>query len=257
MNVTKLPDNSDPDRLRKQFPPIKDAPAPSQDKPTSSGDQDNHSKKEKPAPKPTPKSSATSKAAPKAAPKPRAKESATQKKEVKRKPEKKKAQPSAPLALPQPEPSRPEPKSKPKPKATDEEEEDDDDLDDLLIIEDPAGESASRMKTQKSSFLSQAPFRAQRFDDYMNQLESEGDDADGEEDDAPDYGSKLTSPVNNYTHQQEDPEPMEEDDDEDDEGGGDLEDDLMKEMENAFEELENSQEGGSPDGDESEISEED
>ncbi|KAF7552083.1 hypothetical protein G7046_g7525 [Stylonectria norvegica] len=225
MNVTRLPNDTDPSSLRRKYSPIDTTP-----KATSFTAGESAA---------AAKDSSSNNT--KAAPKPRAKPPAP-KKEIKRKPEKKQPAKNISLSLPMPmpasEPAKPEPKRRaPPPQDDDDEDDDDDDDDGGLLIEYPDG----------------AP--------------PQGDDADGEDDDEPDLDFKLPSPVNNrhpdqqqqqqqqQQYQAMDPEPMDEDD-EDDDGGADLEGDLEKELEIAFD-LENSQEGGSPDGDESEISEED
>ncbi|KAH7019931.1 RNA polymerase II transcription elongation factor-domain-containing protein [Ilyonectria destructans] len=236
MNVTRLPDNSDPESLRRQYPQIDDAsrPPPKASKPPSKP----ASASEKPAPQ-------------KPAPKPRAKPT-VQKKEVKRKPEKKQPPKSIALSLPVPEPAKPQPEPQPKRRSGDEDEDEDEDDDGGLLVEYPGADPRSNRQTN----FSPAFPSVRRFDDFMNQRESEGDDADGEDDDDPDMDFKLPSPVNHQVYQSA-PDPMDVDADADaDDGGADLEDDLEKEMEIAFEDLENSNEG-SPDGDESEISEED
>ncbi|CAM1502148.1 Fc.00g041320.m01.CDS01 [Cosmosporella sp. VM-42] len=223
MNVTRLPENSDPDSLSRQYPPIDISTRPAKaSKPAkSAADQ------EKPAPKPR-----------------------EQKKEVKRKPEKKQAPKSIALSLPKPELAKPEPKRRAQP--PEEEEDDDEDDDGGLLVEYPGAEPKPKPFGIRQTDFSPAFPSVRRFDDFMNQRESEGDDADGEDDDEPDLDFKLPSPVN---HHVQPPQPMNVDEDEDD-GGADLEDDLEKDLEMAFEDVENSAQG-SPDGDESEISEED
>ncbi|KAF7548151.1 hypothetical protein G7Z17_g7255 [Cylindrodendrum hubeiense] len=247
MNVTSLPDNSDTESLRRQYPQIDNASRP----PPPKASKPANKPVSKPASKPVSKPAS---GAEKPAPKPRAKPP-VQKKEVKRKPEKKQPPKSIALSLPVPEPSKPQPESQPKRRSLDEDEDEDEDDDGGLLVEYPGADP--RAAAHQTNFSPAFP-SVRRFDDFMNQRESEGDDADGEEDDEPDMDFKLPSPVNHHVHQSA-PEPMDEDMD-DDAGGADLEDDLEKEMEIAFEDLENSQEGspeGSPDGDESEISEED
>ncbi|KAM5346858.1 hypothetical protein ACJ41O_009863 [Fusarium nematophilum] len=231
MNVTRLPDNADPDSLRRQFPHIDGKP--------------------RPVPKASTKAEKGSANLEKPAPKSRAK-ATTQKKEVKRKPEKKQAPKNIELSLPVPMPEQPkkpaEPKRRPAPEE-EEEEEDDDDDDGGLLIEYPDADSGN---TRKTDFSPAFP-SVRRFDDFMNQRESEGDDADGEEDDEPDIDFKLPSPVNNHTQQQE-AEPMDVDFEE--QSAQVSGDDLEKDLENAFGvfENDNSQQDS---GDESEISEED
>lgn len=155
----------------------------------------------------------------------------------------------------------------------DEEEEDEEDGgDDLLLVEYPGGAPKSHSRDFSPAFPA-----VRRFDEFMDQRESEADDADGESLGDPDTDFKLPSPVNNGNGGRQD-----EDDGED--GGADamdvdeeekhqqhqqyhvvdagagspnLEDDLEKDLEEAFEAVANSQNGTPADGDESEISEED
>lgn len=228
MNVTRLPGNSDPDSLRRQYPHIDSSASKA-----SARTEKNNTDAEKP----------TTKA--------RAKPS-TQKKEVKRKPEKKQAPKNVALSLPVPMPAQQKKPAEPKrhTPAPEEEEEDDDDDDGGLLVEDPG---ADTNVTRRTDFSPAFPsFR--RFDEFMDQRESEGDDADGEEDDEPDF-DKLPSPVNSRSFYETGPDPMDVDEEEE----AEEEDpgvDLAKELEDAFENIENSQQE-SPDGDESEISEED
>ena len=227
MNVTRLPENSDPESLKEQYPPLGSKPrSPPPSEPIKSVP-----KKEKPAPKP------------------RAQSPAPKKKEVKRKTEKK--QPAKPMALslPKPEPPKPKPKAKPEPKrrSFSEDEDEDEDGDGGLLVEYPGAEP----KVSREPDFSPAFPAVRSFNDFMDQRESEGDDADGEDDDEPDIDFKLPSPANHQQMHQ--PEPMEVDEEED---AGGFEDDLEDELEKAFEDLENSNQG-TPDGDESEISEED
>lgn len=223
MNMTRLPSNSDPERLRSQYPHLDSQSAPK--KVTA---------KKMAGTKETPKST-TSK-------------SQSQAKEPKRKAaEKKKQQQTKQVALSFPEPQVEIPK--PKAKSFGDEEEDDEDDDGGLLIEYPGGDAA------KQADFSPAFPPPRRFDDFMDRRESEADDADGESDDEPDMDFKLPSPVNNHTSHP--PEPMNQDDvagAQDDEGDGmnDMDDDLEKDMEMAFEDMANT-----PDSDESEISEED
>lgn len=223
MNVTRLPGNNDPESLRQQYPPLgtkRESPPPAEPAP----------RRQKPAPKP------------------RAQSPAPKKKEVKRKTEKK--QPAKPMALslPKPEPPKPKPLPEPKRRALPEDEDEDDDGgDDGLLVEYPGADPRSKGRTDFSP-----AFPAVRsFNDFMDQRESEGDDADGEDDDEPDIDFKLPSPVNHQRMHQ--PEPMDVDEEED---VGGFEGDLEDELEKAFGAMENSNQG-SPDGDESEISEED
>ncbi|RGP62664.1 ell-associated factor [Fusarium longipes] len=228
MNVTRLPGNSDPDSLRRQYPHIDSSASRS-----SSKTENNTAGAEKPASKARAKPS-------------------TQKKEVKRKPEKQ-APKNVALSLPVPLPAQPQKPTEPKKRtpAPEEEEEEDDDDDGGLLVENPGADTSTARRTDFSPAF--PSFR--RFDEFMDQRESEGDDADGEEDDEPDYEFKLPSPVNNRSEYETAPGPMDVDEEEEAEEG-DPEVDLAKELEDAFENFENSQHE-SPDGDESEISEED
>lgn len=237
MNVTRLPENNDPESLRRKYPHIS---SNAQSAPSKTAEK--VEKTIEKVEKTTDKSQKTTEN--KTIPKPRAKPT-TQKKEVKRKPEKKQPAQNISLSLPVPLPVQPEkedkPKSRPAPTQQDDEEEDDDDDGGLLVEYPGANPTASRRNNFSPAFPS-----VRRFDEFMDRRESEGDDADGESDDEPEVDFKLPSPVNNS---QPEPDAMQIDD----EGGFDLE----KELENAFElELGNSGQG-SLDGDESEISEED
>ena len=195
MNVTRVPGNSDPGKLSRQYPPLE--------------------------------------AARKSAPK------KTQAKDAQRKPAAKKKPPKdEALSLPQPEKAKPKPQQK---RTNDVEEEEDDD-DGGLLVEYPGGNNS------RTDFSPAFP-PPRRFDDFMDKRDSEADDADGESDDEIDMDFKLPSPVNHHVSTAAPPKAEEPPAD-------DLEDDLAKEMEIAFEDLANSQEG-SPNGDESEISEED
>ncbi|KAF1735507.1 hypothetical protein CRV24_004431 [Beauveria bassiana] len=138
---------------------------------------------------------------------------------------------------------------------------------DSINVKVPAPRSAASSRSSSApkpaSSNSTQTKRKRRFDDYMNQRESEADDADGESDDEVDVDFKLPSPVNKQNGHAADDEEHDEEagsgPDEDgnaDDGTVDLEADLEKEMEIAFEDLANSQEE-SGHNDESEISEED
>ncbi|KAL6871425.1 hypothetical protein J3F83DRAFT_666598 [Trichoderma novae-zelandiae] len=180
------------------------------------------------------------------------------------------------LALPMPQPAKPaEPQTRQR-KNDDDDEDEDDDGD--LLIEYPGAENTARQTHFSPSFP--AP---RRFDDFMNQRESEveedeeEDEEDHEHEDGgmdPDTDFKLPSPVK--TTSQGHSEAMDVDAEEEDEAQGeaeetkdaaDLELDLEQELENAFEKLEsNDQDSGNngyyynnntADDDESEISEED
>ncbi|KAL7930409.1 hypothetical protein V8C35DRAFT_313179 [Trichoderma chlorosporum] len=180
------------------------------------------------------------------------------------------------LKLPVPEPPKPS-ESKPRKKKDDDEDEDDEDDDGDLLIEYPGAEAPAARQTHYSPAFP-AP---RRFDEFMDQRESEVEEEEEEEDGTmDDVDFKLPSPVKHAS--QSHSEPMEIDDEEEEEGeenGGaeaqetndaaDLEFDLEQELENAFEKLDNNDQddgGGNGyyysnnnanDDDESEISEED
>ncbi|KAG8671513.1 hypothetical protein FPOAC2_04855 [Fusarium poae] len=226
MNVTRLP-NSDPESLRRQFPHIDSSVSK-----TSAKAERNNTDTDKPMTKARAKPS-------------------TQKKEVKRKTEKKQAPKNVALSLPVPMPAQQQKPAEPKKRTpVPEEEEEDDDDDGGLLVENPGADTNTARRTDFSPAF--PSFR--RFDEFMDQRESEGDDADGEEDDEPDE-FKLPSPVNNRSHYETGPDPMDVDEEEEAEEE-EPELDLAKELEDAFENFENSQQE-SPGGDESEISEED
>lgn len=231
MNVTRIPGNTDPHDLKQRYPQLN-----SQSSPKIAPVKET----QKPAPKPSAKGSAKS--------------SAVQNKEPKKRTEKKQAPKKMDLALPVP--AAPKPQPKPRRQEQDDEDEEDEDDDGDLLVEYPGAESAAKQTDFSPAFP--AP---RRFDDFMDQRESEADDADGESDSEPDLDFKLPSPVNGHHHgasQDEHPlESMEIDHGEEVESVADLEDDLEKEMEIAFEDLQNSHDGTPNGGDESEISEED
>ncbi|CCT70198.1 uncharacterized protein FFB20_02466 [Fusarium fujikuroi] len=229
MNVTRLPGNTDADSLRRQYPHIDSA---------SNGVSKTNTKVEKSA---SDKSNAKARV-----------KSTTQKRDIKRKPEKKQPPKNIELSLPVPQSNEQSKPAEPKKRtpAPEEEDEDEDDDDGGLLVEYPGADTNTARRTD----FSPAFPSVRRFDEFMDQRESEGDDADGEEDDDPDFEFKLPSPVNNRSQYETGPDPMDVDGEEEGEEG--LEVDLAKELEDAFENLENSQQE-SPDGDESEISEED
>ncbi|KAK2608667.1 hypothetical protein QQS21_002778 [Conoideocrella luteorostrata] len=223
MNLTRLPGNSDPERLRRQYPHLDSQPtAPKR-----------AAAKKTSATKDTSKSSTA---------KPQAKEPKRNKDQQKKK------QQAKEVALSFPEPAKESPKAKSK-SFEDEEDEDEDD-DGGLLIEYPGADAA------KQTDFSPAFPPPRRFDDFMDQRDSEADDADGESDDEPDNDFKLPSPVNHHASR---PEPMDEDvtqvQEDDGDDMNDMVDDLEKDMEMAFEDMANTPDGGG--GDESEISEED
>lgn len=244
MNITRTPNNSDPASLRRQYSQLDSTGRPSQ----SSSASEPSSKPQQPRPKakPRPKSP------------PRKKEPPARKSETKAKP---KAAPPAvpqPLALPQVQQSQPKP-PKPRSRPIEEEEEDDDDDDDGgLLVEYPGVEPRSQKRDFSPAFPS-----VRRFDEFMDQRESEADDADGESEEEGDGDFKLPSPVNPqaaYARQMEDDdesEPEMEDvparGDYEADDNADMEDDLEKDLEMAFEEVNVEEDKGA----ESEISEED
>ncbi|KAG6010116.1 hypothetical protein E4U21_000150 [Claviceps maximensis] len=239
MNITRMPGNADADRLRSQHPHL---------------DSRSSSLKRTTAKKPA----SSKETAP-------SNSSQTQAKQGKRKTEKQnqtQRQTAKEVALSFPEPQREKP-SKPKAQAQsfDDEEDEDDDDDGGLLIEYPGGDAA-RLADFSPAF---PPPR--RFDDFMDQRDSGAEDADGEsDDDEPDMDFKLPSPVN---HQLGSSNPVSaatapgltadhyqyaavEVPRDEEVSMNDMEDDLEKDMEMAFEDMNNT-----PDGDESEISEED
>ncbi|KAJ6787660.1 hypothetical protein PWT90_09711 [Aphanocladium album] len=219
MNLTRMPGSSDAEGLSRRFPHL---------------DMDDPVKDSINVKAPAQKSSKPASSAPKAA-------STQAKRKVDKKPPKNLA---LPVAAAEPEPSK---AAKPKKKADDDEDEDDDDDDGGLMIEYPEGPPA---RAKQNDFSPAFPTQ-RRFDEYMNQRESEADDADGESDDEIDMDFKLPSPVNKQNGHAEGEEDAGEAGNADDGGMPDLEADLA----NAFEDLANSQEEGHDD--ESEISEED
>lgn len=259
MNLTRTPGNSDPGSLAKKYPHIDGKP--------SSGAAAKGSSSKAAGSKTKASDGKASAAARKDPP-------AARKQQQQKKPAK-----SVNLALPQESKAKPPPPTSSKPsqpkgksRPADEEEEEEDEEDDLLLVEYPGGNPS---KSANRDFSPAFP-SVRRFDDFMDQRESEADDADGESADEPDTDFKLPSPVN---HAQQSDGEEEEASDEDDEqlyrgrepepepmavdnGAGDaspnLEDDLEKDLEEAFA-VENSQTGtpAGGDGDESEISEED
>ncbi|KAM3434463.1 hypothetical protein MY4824_005415 [Beauveria thailandica] len=240
MNLTRMPGSASPEELSRRFPHLQVEDSP----------HDSINVKV-----PAPRSAASSK--PSSAPKPSSSNSTQTKRKVEKKPPKN-------LAMPVAEAATPEPSSKSKKQADDDDDDEDDDDDDDggLMIEYPEGPPAAARAAKHNDFSPAFPTQ-RRFDDYMNQRESEADDADGESDDEVDVDFKLPSPVNKQNgHAAEDEEHDEEagsgpeEDGNADDGTVDLEADLEKEMEIAFEDLANSQEE-SGHNDESEISEED
>lgn len=251
MNITRTPNNSDPESLARRHPPLgaSDATPARADKNAKSNANRSDSpvaRKKEPASRKSEKKAATQ-------------------------PDK-----NVNLALPQDDrggksKSKTAPKPKPKPKrAAEDDEDDNNDDDDLLLVEYPGGEPKSQNRDFSPAFPS-----VRRFDDFMDQRESEADDADRESISDADTDFKLPSPVNNHGQapdgepgQRSSPEPefMDVDPAQDhgqngvgDAGSPSLEDDLEKDLEEAFEAAANSHNGSPADGggDESEISEED
>ncbi|EGR49805.1 uncharacterized protein TRIREDRAFT_22012 [Trichoderma reesei QM6a] len=227
MNLTRIPGNSNPEELRRRYPHLESGQS------QKAGDKKNAANKDK------------SKATPKVDKQPLEKKPLDKKSAEKRSLEKKiferkqldkKLPKKVDLALPTPQPPKPaQPESRKKKDDDDDEEDEDDDGD--LLIEYPGAENPARQTHFSPSFP--AP---RRFDDFMDQRESEveEEEEDNEDDDGgmdPDTDFKLPSPL-----------------------------DLEQELENAFEKLEsNDQDSGNngyyysnnADDDESEISEED
>ncbi|EHK42807.1 hypothetical protein TRIATDRAFT_224778 [Trichoderma atroviride IMI 206040] len=255
MNLTRTPANSNPDDLRRRHPHLGSGPS------QKAGDQKSASSKDKlngverkiHEMKNMEKRLAASK--------------------FDKKPLPKKIE----LALPVPEPPKPQ-ESRKKRDHEDDEEEDDDDDD--LLIEYPGAEAPSR----PAHHFSPAFPIARRFDDFMDQRESEVEEDDEAMDEDTEAAFKLPSPVKNGSQAQS--EPMDVDEEEEDEaeegqeageageaeGAADFEYDLEQELENAFDQLDNNdQDNGNNsnnsnsgyyynnnnDDDESEISEED
>lgn len=229
MNITRTPGETDPEVLARKYPHLS-ADEKTSNPPPSAPD----TKKEKAKANPIAKSP------------PRKKEPLI------RKPTKKQQQQKIELALPKASPPKPMSKARP----VDEEEEEEEEDDGGLLLEYPDGDP----RGQKRDFNSPAFPAVRRFDEFMDQRESGGEDADGESDDELETDFKLPSPVKHHEPSNYEPEPMTEDnvyDPEHDEGDADLEDDLERDLEMAFEAEANSQNGTPPDGDESDISEED
>lgn len=230
MNLTRLPNNSDPASLARKYPHLGSEAEPNQEPAKKAVD----SEVRKSAVKARPNNPLVTNP-------------------PKRKADKKQAPKNVDLALPVPE--KPKPKAR-KPAMEEEEDEDEDD-DGGLLVEYPGA------APQKRTDFSPAFPSVRKFDEFMDQRESEGDDADGESDDELETDFKLPSPVNNHsapTQPQQaaepEPEPMDVDNGGDDEEEADDDNadfDLEKDMEMAFEDLNNSHRGS----DESEISEED
>ncbi|KAJ4147618.1 hypothetical protein LMH87_002130 [Akanthomyces muscarius] len=258
MNITRMPGSASPDELSRRFPHLDVEDSPVLDSINVRGPvaaQKSSSSSNKPS---------SSSSAPG---KPASSTQAAAKRKVEKKPPKNLAMPVAAAAT---APKKQPPANKPQKKADDDDEDDDDDDDGGLMIEYPEGPPARAAAAKHNDFSPAFPTQ-RRFDDYMNQRESEADDADGESDDEMDMDFKLPSPVNKSQSQNGHHEPPpaaandgqdvvggrdEEEEDQEDGGTVDLEADLEKEMEIAFEDLANSNEEGGRD-DESEISEED
>lgn len=175
------------------------------------------------------------------------------------------------LALPVPEP--PKPQESRKKRDHDDDDEDDEDDDDDLLIEYPGAEAPSR----PAHHFSPAFPIARRFDDFMDQRESEVEEDDEAMDEDTEAAFKLPSPVKNGSQAQSEPMDVDEEEEEEAEereeageadGAADFEYDLEQELENAFDQLDNNDQDNSNsnsgyyynnnnDDDESEISEED
>ncbi|KAM0333444.1 hypothetical protein ACHAQA_002106 [Verticillium albo-atrum] len=267
MNLTRTPNNTDPESLRQQFehldtsPPVHDAPI----------DTPRASKPYKPsASRPTPKSAGPAK--PSALKNNNSSSTASQPR--KPAPEKKQAK-AVEIALPPPPPV----KEKRKPANLEEDEEDEDDDDFGLTIEYPDEPTKAREGHEFSPAFPAQKIAFRRFSEFLR--DSEADDADGESDQEEERGLdgfKLPSPVNEGANQQQQP-PQEQqqqqyEDSEDEEYDQMFEDvdrghaqpppqpqqmdddddmDLEAELEDALEQAANSGDAG----EESEVSEED
>lgn len=231
MNVTRTPETSDPEALARRYPHI----------------DDNGKKKEakKDAKKQRPKS-------------PIRKE----KREFATKTERRRVKESGTLAMPVmgAAPSAPVPtaKSKPKAKKPADDDDEEDEGEDLLLVEYPDGGGP---KSKSRDFSPAFPSVQRKFDDFMDQRESEADDADDESLNESDADFELPPAV---THPAQEPEAMDLDrDEEEEEQGGDMEDDMEDDLEKDLAEaFEQDGDDSSPaaredHGDESEISEED
>jgi len=263
MNITRMPGNSDPDSLRRKYPHLDSSASNG----SGSGSAGTKSKADDQPARPKPRAKSP----------PRKKDTVTNKAKAKPKEKEKAAKANdEPFELALPVAQKEKPKSRSK--KFDEEEDDDEDDDGGLLLEYPGGEP----KTNKRDF-SPALTSIRRFDDFMDQRESEADDADGESEDEPDIADlKLPSPANNQdsgayaprsperpTYHEAEAEGMDEDEyeesDREAQGGAEveaddnMEDDLEKDLEMAFEAEDNSYNGtpANGGGDESEISEED
>ncbi|KAL7894516.1 RNA polymerase II transcription elongation factor domain-containing protein [Trichoderma sp. SZMC 28014] len=178
------------------------------------------------------------------------------------------------LALPVPEPPKPQESRKKK----DDDDEDEEDDDDDLLIEYPGAEPPSR----PAHHFSPAFPIARRFDDFMDQRESEVEEDEEAMDEDTEAAFKLPSPVKNGSQAPSEPMDVDEEEEEEEAGEGqeageadgaaDLEYDLEQELNNAFTQLDNNDQDNSNsnsnsnsgyyynnnnDDDESEISEED
>ncbi|KAG5930800.1 hypothetical protein E4U53_002116 [Claviceps sorghi] len=242
MNITRIPGNADAESLRSQYPHLDSQPSPlkrATAKKTASTKETASSKSSQPPAK-DPKRKTEKQSQPQ-----------SQQKQQKQQKQKQSAKEVA-LSFPEPQKAKP-PKPKVQSQSFEDEEEEDDDDDGGLLIEYPGGDTA------KQADFSPAFPPPRRFDDFMDQRDSEADDADGESDDEPDMDFKLPSPVNTHPaaaeaesmvdyHRHAAPDVHGDEED----CINDMADDLEKDMEMAFEGMANT-----PDGDESEISEED
>ncbi|PFH62764.1 hypothetical protein XA68_11987 [Ophiocordyceps unilateralis] len=278
MNLTRLPGTSDSAKLARQYPHL-DAQRSSEAKPAAADSKPHAPSPAPPAASPAPPPPPPPASAPPSRPAGSGNASAKSAKTSTAKgstaksaavhPPRRKAdkpqQKAVGLSLPKPEPTPPPPpppppktKAPPKPAQRDEDE-DEDDGDGGLLVEYPGGNNT----TAKMTDFSPAFPPPRRFDDFMDQRDSEGD-ADEESDGELDLDFKLPSPVNNpppgasgNLQRRNQSDSTADAGAADDAASADMEDDLEKELENAFEDLANSQEGTPDGGDESEISEED
>ncbi|KAM0273944.1 hypothetical protein ACHAQH_008116 [Verticillium albo-atrum] len=190
MNITRTPNNTDPESLRRQFEHLDTSP------PARITENDTPK-----SPKP-PASKSGGAAKPSALKNSNNSNSTTSISQPRRPaPEKKKAK-AVELALPPPPPV----KEKRKPATLDEDEdEDEDDDDDFgLTVEYPDEPSKARDGTEFSPAFPAQKIAFRRFSEFLR--DSEADDADGESDQEEDRGLdgfKLPSPVNNEGQQQQ------------------------------------------------------
>lgn len=168
-----------------------------------------------------------------------------------------------PPALPKPEQPQSKAKQKQRKSLPDEYEEEEEEDDGGLLVEYPG---SGDPKSKQTDF-SPAVTAVRRFDEFMDQRESEADDADGESDldmdndfklPSPRFqGSKVASPLGRHGSASDPDQALDADQEDSKVPTGAFDDlDLEKDLEDAFENIGNSPKI-SPADDESEISEED